>query len=151
MTREVEIQDGSKLVYDPTFKITDVEGNNVDLEGTTSKSLIAMVHIVQEFIRNNAITKCYIIDNETGEVVYGFYDGKPTPHLYNDYLKSIVAMRMIAKDVPGLYCDDITFCWNRCERTDCPRNSCNIRDRSVPHSYTKETPSDCPKKDSSKE
>ena len=56
---------------------------------------------------------------------------------------------MTAIDVPGLYCDDITFCWNHCERTDCPRNSCNIRDRNVPHSYTKDVPSDCPKQDSS--
>ena len=56
---------------------------------------------------------------------------------------------MNAKDIVGLYCDDITFCWNACNMKSCPRNSCNVRDRTIPHSYMVEIPSDCPKKDDS--
>ena len=51
----------------------------------------------------------------------------------------------IRRDVPGLWCDDITFCQEKCEWKDCPRNSVNIRDRTVPHSYSVEIPEDCPK------
>lgn len=51
----------------------------------------------------------------------------------------------IRKDVPGLWCDDITFCQETCERMDCPRNKHHIRDRSVPHSFSIERPLDCPK------
>ena len=39
--------------------------------------------------------------------------------------------------------DDITFCQEECERVDCMRNSKNIRDRTVPHSYSVERPEDC--------
>ena len=54
-------------------------------------------------------------------------------------------------DNPGLYCDDITFCWQDCDLTQCPRNQCNIRDRAVPHSFSVETPGDCPKLEQEKE
>ena len=50
-----------------------------------------------------------------------------------------------AINTPGLYCDDISFCPHKCNILKCPRNSINIRDRSVPHSYFVETPPDCPK------
>ena len=50
------------------------------------------------------------------------------------------------RDVPGLWCDDITFCQERCGWKSCPRNSENIRDRTVPHSFSVEIPQDCPKK-----
>ena len=52
----------------------------------------------------------------------------------------------IRKDVPGLWCDDITFCQEKCEWKDCPRNSNNIRDKKIPHSYFVDTPDDCPKR-----
>lgn len=52
----------------------------------------------------------------------------------------------IRKDVPGLWCDDITFCQEKCDWKDCPRNSKNIRDRKIPHSYFADTPDDCPKR-----
>ena len=45
----------------------------------------------------------------------------------------------------GLWCDDISFCPKKCKRDDCPRNSVNIRDRTIPHSYFIGTPPDCPK------
>lgn len=51
----------------------------------------------------------------------------------------------IRKDVPGLWCDDITFCPERCGWKDCPRNQANIRDRAIPHSFSVEIPQDCPK------
>lgn len=55
---------------------------------------------------------------------------------------------MSAKDIIGLFCDDITFCpYQKCRDTDCPRCQLNIRDHSIPHSYSIETPSDCPHKD----
>lgn len=41
--------------------------------------------------------------------------------------------------------DDISFCPNECENIECMRNSKNIKDKSIPHSYFVETPSDCPK------
>lgn len=53
--------------------------------------------------------------------------------------------RITAIDVPGLYCDDITFCYNDCDLIKCPRNSKNIRDTSIPHSYSMDMPADCPK------
>ena len=53
--------------------------------------------------------------------------------------------RMSAKDILGLWCDDITFCQEDCEDMGCPRNKHNIRDRSIPHSYSVERPKDCPK------
>ena len=51
----------------------------------------------------------------------------------------------IRKDVDGLWCDDITFCQKKCGWKECPRNKLNIRDKTVPHSFSVETPSDCPK------
>lgn len=52
---------------------------------------------------------------------------------------------MDIRDIAGLWCDDITFCPERCGWTDCPRNSKNIRDRTIPHSYSVGIPKDCPK------
>lgn len=48
--------------------------------------------------------------------------------------------------IMNMWCDDITFCQEKCERMDCPRNQHNIRDRSVPHSFSVEIPQDCLKK-----
>ena len=61
--------------------------------------------------------------------------------------------RMNAKDIVGLFCDDITFCPEKCDTRTCPRNKCNIRDYSVPHSFFADNtpPSDCPKKEENKE
>lgn len=53
---------------------------------------------------------------------------------------------MNIKNIDGLWCDDITFCMEKCAWTDCPRNSQNIRDKSIPHSFSVEIPLDCPKK-----
>lgn len=47
------------------------------------------------------------------------------------------------RDIPGMWCDDITFCYEKCDRRDCPRNRCNIRDHNIPHSFFVEIPSDC--------
>ena len=55
-------------------------------------------------------------------------------------------MKMDIREIDGLWCDDITFCQETCERMDCPRNKHHIRDRSVPHSFSVEIPQDCPKK-----
>lgn len=54
-------------------------------------------------------------------------------------------MADIRKDVPGLWCDDITFCPEQCEWRSCPRNKLNIRDKTVTHSFSVEVPRDCPK------
>lgn len=51
----------------------------------------------------------------------------------------------IRKDVDGLWCDDITFCPERCGWLSCPRNEQNIRDRQIPHSFSVGIPLDCPK------
>ena len=48
-------------------------------------------------------------------------------------------------DIAGLWCDDITFCPERCGWKNCPRNKQNIRDKTVPHSFSIEIPADCPK------
>ena len=53
---------------------------------------------------------------------------------------------MDIREIGGLWCDDITFCQETCKRMDCPRNKHHIRDRGVPHSFSVEIPSDCPKK-----
>lgn len=53
--------------------------------------------------------------------------------------------------VDGLWCDDITFCRMHCEWLCCPRNSKNIRDRTIPHSFSVEIPGDCPKRADKKE
>ena len=50
---------------------------------------------------------------------------------------------MDIRDIDGLWCDDITFCQEDCYRLDCPRNKRNIRDKTVPHSYSVEIPQDC--------
>lgn len=50
------------------------------------------------------------------------------------------------RKIDGLWCDDITFCRARCEMITCPRNQKNIRDRSVPHSFSVGLPTDCPRK-----
>lgn len=42
--------------------------------------------------------------------------------------------------------DDITFCPMDCSMRSCPRNSKNIQDRTIPHSYSVELPEDCPKR-----
>lgn len=52
---------------------------------------------------------------------------------------------MDIRKIEGLFCDDISFCPKRCGWTNCPRNSQNIRDKTIPHSYFVETPPDCPK------
>lgn len=52
---------------------------------------------------------------------------------------------MSIKDIPGLWCDDITFCPYECMDMDCPRNKKNIRDHSIPHSFCVGTPPDCPR------
>ena len=55
------------------------------------------------------------------------------------------ARQWTALDIQGLWCDDISFCPEQCRMMECPRNSKNIRDRFVPHSYFTELPPDCPK------
>ena len=50
------------------------------------------------------------------------------------------------REIDDLWCDDITFCSEKCGWRDCPRNSLNIRDKTIPHSFSIEIPSDCPKK-----
>lgn len=50
------------------------------------------------------------------------------------------------RELEGFWCDDITFCQEQCDWTICPRNKRNIRDHSIPHSFSVETPTDCPKK-----
>ena len=57
--------------------------------------------------------------------------------------------KMDIREIDGLWCDDITFCPERCGWKDCPRNRVNIRDRTVPHSFSMEIPQDCPKKQES--
>ena len=49
------------------------------------------------------------------------------------------------RDIDGLWCDDITFCPERCGWKDCPRNKQNIRDKTIPHSFSVEIPQDCPR------
>lgn len=44
------------------------------------------------------------------------------------------------------FSDDITFCPLNCDNMDCIRNSKNIQDRTIPHSYSIELPDDCPNK-----
>ena len=50
------------------------------------------------------------------------------------------------RDIPGLWCDDISFCPEKCGMTSCPRNQKNIRDKFRPHSFFVDIPDDCPKK-----
>jgi hypothetical protein len=49
------------------------------------------------------------------------------------------------REIDGLWCDDITFCPEQCGWISCPRNKRNIRDRTIPHSFSVEIPQDCPK------
>ena len=44
-----------------------------------------------------------------------------------------------------LFSDDITFCGEQCDLKSCRRNSENIRDNTIPHSFSVGRPSDCPK------
>lgn len=53
---------------------------------------------------------------------------------------------MDIRRIDGLWCDDITFCPERCGWMSCPRNKENIRDKTIPHSFSVEIPGDCPKK-----
>lgn len=53
---------------------------------------------------------------------------------------------MDIREIDGLWCDDITFCPEKCGWKSCPRNNENIRDRTVPHSFSIEIPEDCPKR-----
>ena len=53
--------------------------------------------------------------------------------------------KMTAIDVPGLYCDDISFCLEQCDWKICPRNQKNIRDHTRLHSFLVDIPGDCPK------
>lgn len=53
---------------------------------------------------------------------------------------------MDIRDIDGLWCDDITFCPEQCGWKSCPRNKQNIRDKTVPHSFSVEIPEDCPKR-----
>ena len=48
-------------------------------------------------------------------------------------------------NLAGMFCDDISFCPNECDNTECFRNSKNMRDKTIPHSFFVETPPDCPK------
>ena len=50
--------------------------------------------------------------------------------------------------IEGMFHDDITFCPEQCDRKDCMRNSKNIRDKTVPHSYFAKRPDECPKRES---
>ena len=52
---------------------------------------------------------------------------------------------MDIRKIDGLWCDDITFCPEKCGWKSCPRNKKNIRDKTVPHSFSVEIPNDCPK------
>lgn len=54
--------------------------------------------------------------------------------------------RVDIRDIDGMWCDDITFCSERCGWKSCPRNQKNIRDRTIPHSFLVEIPQDCPKR-----
>lgn len=42
------------------------------------------------------------------------------------------------------FSEDITFCPLTCSNTSCIRNKDNIRDRTIPHSYSTDIPDDCP-------
>ena len=44
------------------------------------------------------------------------------------------------------FSDDITVCPLKCDNMECMRNSKNIQDRTIPHSYSLELPDDCPNK-----
>ena len=50
---------------------------------------------------------------------------------------------MDSRGIDSLWCDDITFCQEDCERMDCQRNKRNIYDRTIPHSFSVEIPQDC--------
>lgn len=53
---------------------------------------------------------------------------------------------MDIRKIDGMWCDDITFCQEECSWMNCPQNSKNIRDKTIPHSFSVEIPMDCPKK-----
>lgn len=52
--------------------------------------------------------------------------------------------RTMGSDEMGWFSDDITFCPKECEIVSCMRNKANIRNKSIPHSFSVEIPSDCP-------
>lgn len=52
---------------------------------------------------------------------------------------------MSIRDFDEMYCDDITFCAEQCGLESCPKNNKNIRDKTIPHSFSVGRPSDCPK------
>lgn len=58
---------------------------------------------------------------------------------------------MDIRNIAGLWCDDITFCQEECDWMDCPRNQRNIRDRTIPHSFSVDRPVDCPKEQSTED
>lgn len=82
-------------------------------------------------------TKTYTVSNKVQSVEEYLKDIKRT--------KEVGDERVIRK-IDDLWCDDITFCQEQCEWRSCPRNQQNIRDRTIPHSYSVEIPQDCPKK-----
>ena len=49
------------------------------------------------------------------------------------------------REIAAMFCDDITFCQEQCECMSCPRNKENIRDKTIPHSFSVDVPQDCPK------
>ena len=60
-------------------------------------------------------------------------------------------MTGLSKEVTAMWNDDITFCLDsECKLNECPRNQINMRDRSIPHSYSLERPEDCLKERKSK-
>ena len=61
-------------------------------------------------------------------------------------MRKVGEVGMNAENIVGLWCDDISFCPKVCNRITCPRNSKNIRDRKVPHSFFVDIPDDCPKR-----
>ena len=44
------------------------------------------------------------------------------------------------------FSEDITFCPLTCDNMECMRNSANIQDHTIPHSYSVEVPDCCPKR-----
>lgn len=57
-----------------------------------------------------------------------------------------VDMRYVSELLTDLWRDDITFCQEPCTILYCPRNQLNIRDKSIPHSYSVGIPEDCLKR-----
>lgn len=83
-------------------------------------------------------------DAETITVTYSGTDGT-TGSVTHQYKQPDI------NDITGFFCDDISFCQEQCDWKTCPRNSQNIRDHSIPHSFIMGLPPDCPKKNNEKE